>query len=120
LSLPLHPDVRWDGQGALDAGTTLRLTTNGTVTGRTGVVAPYDGWWSSTYGRMVPATRLEVTGRSDSPIFVGITTGDAPVPTMEGAVLVWGTRRLGVTFAGEHGDLDASDGMCTERVVMRW
>jgi hypothetical protein len=61
LSLPLSPDAERDGDTIrVPDGTAFAVWFSGEITSRKGVREPFDGWWSGTYGSMIPATRLEV------------------------------------------------------------
>lgn len=80
LSFPLHPTVSWDdGELVLPDGRRVRLDLPGEPSGVTGQAAPYDGWWSRTYGHAEPATRLEVHGVTAGPVAWALRAG-SPVP----------------------------------------
>jgi hypothetical protein len=69
LSFPLTPEVEWsDGSLVLPDGSHVGLDLPAPPTRHRGEQAPYDGWWSRTYGHAEPATRLEVRGTTDGPV----------------------------------------------------
>lgn len=69
MSFPLHPSVEWcDDDLVLATGRRVRLELPSEPSRRAGQAAPYDGWWSRTYGHAEPATRLEITGTTECPV----------------------------------------------------
>ena len=83
LSLPLPPSVdSVEASGLFDLPSPPRSTR--------GREAPYDGWWSWTYGQAEPATRLEVQGVTEGPVVWAVRAGSTITVEAVGDRLVVG------------------------------
>ena len=102
LSLPLHPGVIWnDPDLELPGGRVLRLDPPEVVNESCGSVRPFDGWWSWTYGAVVPASRLECRGMTRGPVAWSIGDVASPRHSVDGHVLVRDGCRVRVGFLAE-------------------
>ncbi len=91
-SLPLGPGCTWDAEASemgLPSSLRLRLSCSASPVVVVGQSAPFDGWWSPTYGSVLPATRLEVSSRTGTVLWWAIST-DAPpeVTELDGRVAI--------------------------------
>jgi len=125
LSLPLGPGVHFDQPAStvtLPTGRQLMMRLPGVPTAVTGQQSPFDGWWSPTYGRIEPATRLEVTGRLEGPVCWSLATEPSSPVRAEPELLLtaglslrieWGTR---VTWL----HVEPLDGRPSSQALLRW
>lgn len=102
VSLPLGPTATWRSDestiGVGDDGA-LRLRAAATPSAVRGSTAPYDGWWSPTYGTAVPSTRLELRTSAGGPLWWSVEDIDRGSIAADGDDLVVGGLRIGVAFA---------------------
>jgi hypothetical protein len=112
LSLPIGPDADFDTvDGILAAGTgRYRLTLPGTVRTAHGSSAPFDGWWSPTYGSVVPSTRIEALGRVAGPVTWAVVRPEATDPSTAPDGVEFGGVRWRVAWVGDGAYLDVDDG----------
>lgn len=95
LSFPLLPGAVWDGgRIVLPKGGVVHLAVPGEASVHHGQSAPYDGWWSRTYGHAEPATRLEVRGRTAGPVVwsVALEAAEAATTIRDGRVVIGDTE----------------------------
>jgi hypothetical protein len=72
--------------------------------------APFDGWWSDTYGSIRPATRLEIRGRLGQPIVWSIRAPAAARSTsIDGQTVTVGDTRITLTWDGSGAVLTVDD-----------
>lgn len=91
LSLPLGPGCAWDpvsSEVVMPAGRRLTMAAPTPPTFRSGQQAPFDGWWSPTYGAMQPSTRLELDHDGTGPLWWALADGTGPEVSVEGDRLV--------------------------------
>ncbi len=115
LSLPLHPDVAWDSHdrtATTRSGRRLHVGGAAVTSAVRGSTQPFDGWWSDTYGQMVPATRLELRARPDRALVWTMTheplgimpDHDTPTAVRIGGLelqVSWDRNRVGLRVSGE-------------------
>jgi hypothetical protein len=95
LSVPLGPGVTWDhGRLLLPDGTELACDLPAPPRAVTGSVAPYQAWWSPSYGVTIPATRLEVVGVVDGPLCWAVRHPGAEAGRPEGGTVRLGSDRV--------------------------
>jgi hypothetical protein len=97
-SLPLSPDAIWDGHTIrFPDGATIALGASGEFSSVSGGTEPFDGWWSETYGSMVPSTRLEIV--SDHSPIAWTVSKDRPLrlETSDGDIIL-GDLVIGMRF----------------------
>lgn len=91
MSFPLHPSVEWDdGALVLASGRRVGLELPSEPSRRAGQDAPYDGWWSRTYGHAEPATRLEITGTTERAVVWALRADSKVALAAEGTRLLIG------------------------------
>lgn len=89
LSLPLGPEARWDGRHiTLAGGSSLHLTLPGEATVVHGGAGSLPGGWSPTYGKVVPATVLQLSGVVDGPVAWQVSLAAEPAFRTVGEYLV--------------------------------
>jgi len=112
MSIPLGPDAEWEaGSVRLPDGVTLELDLPEEPTASHGQTAPFDGWWSATYGSIHPATRLEIRGRLGRPIVWSIREPSAARSTsIDGDTVTVGETRITVTWEISGATLTVDDG----------
>jgi Heparinase II/III-like protein/Heparinase II/III N-terminus len=116
LSLPLHPTVTWSEPDLrLADGRLLRAHLPGAVVETRGSDDPFDGWWSETYGSMVPATRLECRGTTDAPVAWSIGEVGTRGPDLDGQTIIADACRVGVTFTPVGVEVEVVAGTQAER-----
>lgn len=116
LALPLSPGVIWnDPDFELAGDAVFRLYPPGEVVAVCGSERPFDGWWSDTYGSIVPATRLESRGRTSGPIAWSIGPPDSPPHSIDGNAITRGECRVGVAFEASGVRLTVEGGGNTEQ-----
>jgi hypothetical protein len=99
LSLPLGPDIQWrDNLLTLPDDTRLALDVPADPQFIRGQVEPFDGWWSSTYGAVVPSIRLEMDGMITGPICWAVRRLDTPRPVVAGSTLSVGETTVDVEW----------------------
>jgi hypothetical protein len=103
LSLPLSPDAVWDGDTIrFPDGTAIEVWTSGEVTSRIGEREPFDGWWSDTYGSMIPAPRLDVLSVT-SPMAWAVSTDRSMRPHLvDDGSMAFGELTIRIRFDLEH------------------
>jgi len=120
LSLPLGPGCVWHAgtsEVALPGGRRLGLATPVPVSVRCGEHAPFDGWWSPTYGAMEPSPRLELKHDGVGPLWWGLTDGSFPDVRVEGDRLLVDGVTLGCTWGEGTATLHAQGVSTTEATV---
>jgi len=112
LSIPLHPSARWEAERrrvTLQNGHSYRLDLPGRVHAVSGSEQPFDGWWSDTFANMVPATRVEASGKVEGPVCWAVSTADhAPFDCNRADVGVAETRWR-IEWAAEEVQLKVDD-----------
>jgi hypothetical protein len=96
LNLPLGPDRRWQpdtdhpnrGRVLDRSGNAWHVATQEPAAAAHGRPTPWAGWFSSTYGSVIPATALSVTGVARGPILWVLSRDPASRWRVEGEGLV--------------------------------
>ncbi len=101
LSLPFGPKASWDADAGiirLASGRGLYLTAcsvPGVVDAST---EPFDGWWSDTYGALAPASRLELRGSLDRPVWWALSTDSGIEAEIDDDWIALNDLRMRVSF----------------------
>lgn len=124
LSIPLGPEARWNpSQRSIDlpSGRRLWLQLPGDPTSVTGQVAPFDGWWSRTYGHMEPSTRLQIAGRIEGPVTWSLTAEHEALSLAASThEVIIGELTLRVTSSPNHTWLVVRQAARSTESVLRW
>lgn len=129
LQFTSDPALAWEGSGAtwtaaLPSGRPATLVLPGSVTASRACTDPPAGWWSPTYGRIVPTSGFTCRGALEGPVVTELTLTDRPRHRVDAGRLIVetvapaDTVEVGVRWSGGRAEIRVGQGGRSERRLL--